>query len=172
MKADAASRAGDSRIVSLALLPVLLCGYFGTFALGDERYTVQSGDVIRETYGVGLERGFCVAGSGRWNKWRRGSPPHTGFYKYVGNFGLPRWDHGGLLWHLTLAREWFKLPDFELSFPIWCPAICCLIAPALWVRRRRTRKVRGFAVEPRLVDADGESDAKIARNAEIAKENI
>lgn len=40
---------------------------------------------------------------------------------------------------------------FILACPIWCAMVPFLIAPALWVRRRRRRKreiARGFAVQP------------------------
>jgi hypothetical protein len=38
-------------------------------------------------------------------------------------------------------------PIFILACPIWCVMVPMLIAPALWIRKRRKRRVaRGFAV--------------------------
>jgi hypothetical protein len=40
--------------------------------------------------------------------------------------------------------EWGK--GFQrIAFPIWCPLLPCLIAPLLWLRRRRNQPA-GFAV--------------------------
>ena len=38
--------------------------------------------------------------------------------------------------------------ETSVSCPLWCLALPCMIAPALWLRRRRRRHARGFAVEP------------------------
>jgi hypothetical protein len=38
-------------------------------------------------------------------------------------------------------------PFSMIEFPIWCPLLPCLIAPLLWLRRRRLQKQpAGFAV--------------------------
>ncbi|HEX4055462.1 MAG TPA: hypothetical protein VHX86_14450 [Tepidisphaeraceae bacterium] len=36
---------------------------------------------------------------------------------------------------------------FLLAFPIWCAAIPCLIAPLMWLRKRRTTQFAAFPVE-------------------------
>jgi hypothetical protein len=43
---------------------------------------------------------------------------------------------------------------YILACPIWCIALPCLIAPALWFRKRRHANAAGFPVQQRGMNAE------------------
>ncbi len=139
--------------LSLALLAVLLCGYFATFGPECVWFTpINAATATWHDVEIKLDRGgfFIQTENIPLNT---GSRVPTGFHFEPvfanANPGLPRARRA--LWEFcagpnvgTTTRE------FCLAFPNWCLALPCTIAPLQWLRRsRRPREPHGFPVEQR-----------------------
>lgn len=140
--------------VSLVLLGVLGCGYFGTVALLSVSAARAGVPAQVPVTGFGAENGRVVFVSEQ-----RPAVPAGPGYLFSLKPGI----------HPLIRFRPFRLPDFRrivghfechrikaypgsslliVGCPIWCAALPFLIAPALWLKRQRKRRVEpaGFCI--------------------------
>jgi hypothetical protein len=130
-----------SAVISLIIAVVLCCGYFTTFGPGWVRI-VRSPVTRMQFVEARLYRG--------------------GFGCYFGDATpVTPGQVTGLQWHFRFAHPntkrslwqfeyyWLYGPGVRqgnLMFPIWCVLLPCLIAPIIWLRKRRRPHPAGFDV--------------------------
>jgi len=134
-------------LISLLILAVLLCGYFSEFG-PVIRYSALGGV---HPHSVAVEPGVQAGRVAIYVLDFSGSPVRG----YPAGLSFQGW-HGGLrlpelhrcFWEFdchTLGARNGSL--FLFAFPLWCAIAPFLVAPLLWLRRRRRPSDdRGFAV--------------------------
>jgi hypothetical protein len=132
-------------LLSLGLLAVLLCGFAARI-----RFSTPTNHPTSAQPGVRAIQ--IVLGDGRIALWHfTAAAPFPKLVDFSFQFA-PSLKHG--LWEFdahTLPPSSFSpaLTSASLfAFPIWCVALPCLIAPALWYRKRcqKHHELEGFPV--------------------------
>jgi hypothetical protein len=126
--------------ISLVALGILLCGYVASF-----RAVCVEGTGLRFVF-VQAHRGSFAVG------WGSGSVTASQGYRLqlgsldILTFFVWAWPDAP---HALGPFAAASMPDGTsyIIVPLWCLILPCMIAPVLWLRRRR-RTARGFAVEP------------------------
>ena len=138
--------------ISLAALAVLLCGYFSRYNVMVYHATLAPQGNLLEVrlLGMGFGRGHCKL---IWDHGEEPSPGRNGWgpgFHVEHKFTFAPPDVRRSLWNFEGGRSVIApgiTRDHWVLFPIWCLALPCAIAPALWLRRRRRARRRGFAVK-------------------------
>jgi hypothetical protein len=122
--------------VSIVALGVPLSAYI--VDADAEFYRAAGGDMQPALY-FGLRHGFAGL---IWD----GLPisPSKYDHNFSVTFALP---FPSSLWTFEFSRERYRGGEsLHVIIPIWCLILPCMIAPLLWLRRRRRARGRGFAV--------------------------
>jgi hypothetical protein len=127
-------------VISLVSLGILLCGQFVS---AGARYEKKTGVCYLI---VEAHRGYFTV------DWGYTSYFATNNYRLpLGSLDIHTWfswawpDASNALWYFAAGPT--AAPGYYIVFPLWCLILPCTIAPMLWLRRRRRRAARGFAVE-------------------------
>jgi hypothetical protein len=145
-------------IVSLAVLCILLLGYF--CSCGPALDVTKAGPPLtQKEFQLRLDRGrvcfYYIAFYTSSTATGKPTPPGTSV-RWMGT-PLPHLlpDVRRSVWefdaHWLTAARW---KGYLLAFPIWCAALPFLIAPGTWFYKRRQRQsARGFPVQSAAVTA-------------------
>jgi hypothetical protein len=153
MDSDSSQSPGNARrsllsvfaVVSLVAIGILASGYF-TQAVPAFRYNRLAGPQYVTFADLNL-------GSGRIELWFIKAPSNaavpTGFQIFwPQRFQISGHDLLRSLWEFDTRSSLFTNGSrtFLFAFPIWCAAAPFLIAPIIWLRRRRRGRDAGFPV--------------------------
>ncbi len=134
--------------LSLVMLAALAWGYVGAADLDFEHISVTPNGKTGRGAGVGVENGQFDVGWFGGNRIPQsdGRPPGVNVSPYV-HFELSL--AHDCLWgfHIVHVTGPPGYAGVHLVCPLWFAALPFTIAPLAWLRRRRRREMRGFAVE-------------------------
>lgn len=134
-------------MISLITLAVLVLGCFAEFGPAYLHNVVGGPKPRARDIELHLQRGRVAIYWEIWNNPPAGSAPGgTHIYGRPVRFRSP--DLRRSFWEfdahplIPAKGPWV----FLLAFPIWCAALPCLIAPLMWLRKRRTTQLSAFPV--------------------------
>jgi hypothetical protein len=133
--------------ISLLMAGILFCGYLGYFG-PTIAFPRQAGATMQRSLSLELERGRIAFWLDQTHLPTSGPARFTQpGVQVMWQARLDRPDWKRCFWEFDAHRFSTARGTFFLfAFPIWCALVPCLIAPLMWLRRRRPRTQVGFAV--------------------------